>query len=133
VTQVVEAAADSAAPEVHRRANQALKAMLVRQGLLQVLTLTSGIILSRTLRPAEFGMFAIATFVVSCLGMLGDFGLAPSFIQRKSEITNHELRVAFTVQQVLTAAVVGLLWVSAPAIAILYKDAPSDFSRSASF
>src|SRR4051794_12855689 len=86
---------------LNRQAKRGIKLLLGRQVLLQILTLGGGIILARTLTPAEFGLYAIATFVVSTISLFGDFGLSPLLIQRKQEISARDLQVGFTLQQII--------------------------------
>ena len=97
-----------------------------RQALLQIVTFGGGVVLARILTPAEFGLFAIATFLVGTFALLSDFGLAPSFIQRKEELTEIDLRVGFTLQQILTSLVVFVLFAAAPLLARMYPKAPPE-------
>lgn len=110
--------------DIHARAKQGLKLLMGRQVLLQILTFGGGIVLARVLGPAQFGLYAISTFLVSAFALFGDFGLAPSFIQRKEELTELDLRVGFTLQQIITTVIVALLFVAAPWLAHLYPKAP---------
>jgi len=95
-------------------AKRGLRLMLGRQVVVQMLTFAGGIVLARHLTPFEFGVFGIATFFVHTLALFGDFGLAPSLIQRKAELTDRDLQVAFTMQQALLGLVAVALWVAAP-------------------
>lgn len=97
-----------------------------RQVLLQILTFGGGIVLARVLSPAQFGLYAIATFLVGTFALFGDFGLAPSFIQRKEELTEKDLRVGFTLQQIITSVIVVALFAAAPWLARLYPKAPPE-------
>lgn len=112
--------------EIHGKAKRGIKMLMGRQVLLQVAGLFTGIILARKLSPAEFGLFAIATFLVQLFAFFGDFGLAGSFIQRESEPTDYERSVAFTLQQILTVIIVILLWITAPWLASFYPKAPPE-------
>lgn len=112
--------------DLHARAKQGIKLLMGRQVLLQILTFGGGIVLARVLGPALFGLYAIATFLISAFALLGDFGLAPSFIQRKEELTELDLRVGFTLQLVISTVIVALLFVAAPWLAHLYPKAPPE-------
>lgn len=112
--------------DVHVRAKQGIKLLVGRQVLLQILTFGGGVILARVLDPAEFGLYAIATFLVGAFALFGDFGLAPSFIQRKEELTELDLRVGFTLQQILITVIVAVLFIAAPWLASLYPKAPPE-------
>lgn len=112
--------------DIHARAKTGIKLLMGRQVFLQVLTFGGGVVLARVLGPAQFGLYAIATVLVSAFAMLGDFGLAPSFIQRKEDLTELDLRVGFTLQQIFTTAVVGVLFLAAPWLVHLYPKAPPE-------
>lgn len=123
-------AADSAATsaqktrEINGKAKRGIKMMMGRQAILQILTFGGGILLARLLTPATFGVYSIITFLVSISGMLGNFGLAPSLVQRRGEINERDLRVAFTMQQALITVIVAILMVAAPALIAFYPAAP---------
>jgi O-antigen/teichoic acid export membrane protein len=101
-----------------------IKLLLGRQVLLQLATSVAGVILARLLSPAEFGVFIIATFVVQLFALIGDCGLAPTLIQRSQDPSEQDLRVAFTLQQALTTAIVVALVVAAPWLTRLYPRSP---------
>ena len=122
--------------EYRSKAKRGVTLLMTRQGLSLLVSLVGGIILARVLRPEEFGLYVIAMFLVSTFALIGDFGMAPSFIQRKAELTDHDICVGFTIQQVLTTAIVILLFVFAPLLARLYPKAPPEtvwFVRALSF
>jgi len=110
------------AAEYNRRAKQGVKLMLGRQVFIQVFTFAGGIVLARTLTPEIFGVFGIATFFIHTLALFGDFGLAPSLVQRKDELTEKDLQVAFTLQQVLLTLVAVAVWLGAPYFLLIYPD-----------
>lgn len=110
---------------LHRVAAKGIRALLGRQAAIQVANLLLGVALARILVPAEFGLFAIATFFVQSVSLLGTFGLAPSLVQRREELTEHALQVGFTVQQVLTTVIVGVIFVVSPAVAGWFPHSPA--------
>jgi len=112
--------------DVHARASKGIKLLLGRQVLLQIVTFAGSVILARVLNPAQFGLFAIAMFLVGTFSLLGDFGLAASLIQRKEDLSEQDLRVGFTLQQALTSAIVAILLIAAPFLARLYPKAPPE-------
>ena len=112
--------------QLHQQAKRGIRLLLGRQVAVQGLTFAGGVILARALQPAQFGLYAIATFLVQILAQFGDFGLAPSLIQRKSELTERDLQVGFTLQQTLIAGVVLLLMFLAPWLAHWYPQAPPE-------
>jgi O-antigen/teichoic acid export membrane protein len=112
--------------EYNARAKRAIGQMMGRQVLLQCLTFAGGVVVARMLGPAPFGLYIMSSTVVGIFAMLGDFGLAPSFIQRKAELTPRDMQVGFTLQQLLTTAMVAILWVAAPLLSRwLYPDQPA--------
>jgi O-antigen/teichoic acid export membrane protein len=108
----------------HQRARRGIKLLMGRQVFVQILTLAAGIVLARALDPTEFGLYAIASFLVGAFALFGDFGLASSLVQRKEQITELDLRVGFSLQQITTTVVVILLLIAAPWLASLYPKAP---------
>jgi len=111
--------------EYHDKAKRGIKLLLGRQIVVQVITFGGGIILARTLNPADFGLYVISSFMVNLFALIGDFGLAPSFIQRKQELTELEVQVGFTVQQILTTFLVLVMMIGGPYVArYLYPDLP---------
>ncbi len=93
---------------------------------MQVLTFGGGVLLARVLTPAQFGLYIISSSLVGLFAQFGDFGLAPSLIQRKAELTERDLQVGFTLQQIATSAIVLLVWIFAPRLAALYPKAPPE-------
>ena len=111
---------------LNTQAKKSIRVLLIRQGALLVLTVAGGIILARVLDPADFGLFGITTFLVNVLALFGDCGLAPSLIQREKDLTDRDLQVGFTVQQMLVTVVVVALWVLAPWLASFYPKASDE-------
>ena len=91
-----------------------------------LLGFASGIVLARRLSPADFGLFAIATFVVVLVGMIADLGLHAALIQRRDELTTRDLRAAFTVQQLAASVAVLTVWTSAALLPRIYPAASPD-------
>jgi PST family polysaccharide transporter len=97
--------------------------MVGGQTLVALLAFASGVVLARRLSPADFGVFAISTFVVVFVGMIADLGLHAGLIQRPAELTTHDLRAAFTVQQVAAAVAFVALWQLTSVLPKLYPAA----------
>ena len=95
--------------------------MLSRQALVALVTFGSGVVLARRLSPADFGVFAIATFVVVFVGMIADLGLHSGLVQR-AELSSHDVRAAFTAQQVAATIAFALLWPAASVLPAIYPD-----------
>jgi PST family polysaccharide transporter len=112
--------------QVHDRAKRGIKLLMGRQVILQLLTFGGGVVLARVLGPTQFGLYAIASFLVNTFALFGDFGLAGSLIQRKEELTDIDLRIAFTMQQALTTTIVIVLMLLSPWLVHFYPKAPAD-------
>lgn len=108
------------------RVRSSMLALQGRQAMLMLLNLGVGIILSRKLDPATFGLFGIATFCLSLIMSVMDFGLAGSLIQRKGSIQEHELSVVFTLQGLISVVAASLIWFLAPLSLLVYKAAPPE-------
>ena len=111
--------------DIHQKAKRGIKLLLGRQVAAQILTFAGGVVLARILGPSQFGLYVIACFLVNTLALLGDFGLALSLVQRKAELTDLDLQVGFTLQQILTTAVVIGLLITAPWLVAFYPKAPA--------
>jgi O-antigen/teichoic acid export membrane protein len=113
---------------VVRKSVQGVLALGVRQVLVQGLNLTGAVLLARILSPAEFGMFAIITFILSFLLAFGDAGLGASLIREPNAPAEEDYRAVFTAQQALVVAVVVTSWVAAPWAARAYG-LPAEHAR----
>ena len=96
--------------DIHERAGRSLWFVSGGQVLVALLGFASGVVLARRLSPGDFGLFAIATFVVVFVGMIADLGLHAALIQRQTELTTHDLRAAFALQQLAAALAFAVLW-----------------------
>ena len=112
--------------DLDRHAPRGMQALFGRQAAVQILTFAGGVVLARTLRPAEFGLYFIAAFLVNAVAALGDFGLGPSLIQRKEDVGEQDLRAAFTLQLTATSVLVAIIVGIAPWLAAAYPHAPHE-------
>jgi PST family polysaccharide transporter len=90
------------------------------------LTLLGTLVLARILVPADFGVYAIVSFVVSVWAALGDFGLGAALVQQQEEPSEAHLETVWTAQQALAIAAVAAAWVAAPVLTSLLPDLPDD-------
>jgi O-antigen/teichoic acid export membrane protein len=109
---------------IHASARRGIKLMLSRQVAILVFTFLTGIALARLLSPAQFGAYAIALFLVELFALFGNFGLAASFVQRRSDVTERDLTVGFTLQQIVISILAVSLFVVAPWLVTLFPKAP---------
>lgn len=106
--------------DLDRRAWVGMRQLFRRQLVNLVVGLAAGITLARTLSPAEFGAFAIISFVVAAFTILGDLGLNASLIQRREPPADEELQHALAIQLILATAVVIAVWIAATWLTALY-------------
>lgn len=106
-----------------------LKGRSIRSGIatmgsqvcLFVLNMGSLVILARMLSPEDFGLIAMVATVTGFLELFKDLGLSTATIQR-AEITHQQVSTLFWVNVVVSAGIMVLTAVLAPAIAWFYGE-----------
>ncbi len=98
--------------------------LVVRQVVLRTIGFLGNVILARILAPEEFGIFAVAAFVVAFFTLIGEVGLGAALIQRKGELTEEEIQTTFTIQQGFFTVLFLLIYLIAPQILGFYPDLP---------
>lgn len=78
-------------------------------------------IMSRLLTPADFGLVAMAGVVLSFGSYFAQMGLEQALVQR-SELSNDDIRVAFTVSVLLGVASTTVLWFVAPLVPLYFHN-----------
>src|SRR6185295_10881388 len=111
---------DTGANTLNDLAKRGMRHLFYRQIFTTGIGFIGGAVLARALSPADFGTYAIATFIVNIFMIFGDFGLGPAFVQNSEAPSQKDLQVAFTVQFGLITAVVGLTWMLSPWIITFY-------------
>lgn len=96
-------------------------ALFLRHAILFPLRLLVNILLARWLAPADFGVYAIAMFLVSTAMLFTDVGLMAALIQQRDPPTHRELRTALTARMLLAVLLVLLLLVATPWLAELFR------------
>ena len=91
---------------------------LFSQGLLNLLVLGT---LSRLLSPDDFGLMGIAAIFVGLAELFSELGVGPAIIQRQ-DLNEKHMRVGFTLALVLGIVMVLILALSAPLIALFFKN-----------
>ena len=107
--------------EVKKRAVRGVASLFVRQGVLRVLGLLGMLVLARILTPEMFGIFAIANFVIIFFEAVSSLGLSAALLRKKDNVTEIELRTAFTLQQSVVLISLLLIMLFAPHIANHYE------------
>jgi len=75
-----------------------VSAQIARRFLLVPINLLAGIILARTLRPEDFGVYAAALLVVSTLVTMTDAGMGAAIVQKPQDPEISDLRTVFAAQ-----------------------------------
>jgi O-antigen/teichoic acid export membrane protein len=96
-------------------------ALLIRQGFVKAVQVAGGIVLARLLTPADFGVYAIVSFVVAFFTLVGGAGLGAALIQQTGEPTDRVLRVVFTAQTLILLVASAALLLLAPLLADAYR------------
>ena len=88
--------------------------LAVRQVLVHGTNVIGSIALARMLAPADYGLFAIVTFLVLFLGTFGGTGLAANLIREHPEPGPEIYRAVYSFQQIFVVAFAALLWFACP-------------------
>lgn len=110
--------------EVYRRTLVGAVAFMVREVVAFPVGLLVSILLARLLSPADFGVFATATFVLASLSGMLDLGVGLVVERRTEDPTEAEIRTIFTSRLLCFAVMFGLLWLAAPLFARFFRLGP---------
>lgn len=103
-----------------KRAIKGAFTLTARKFFLQVVSYVGGIFLARLLTPEIFGIFAIVSFVINFFSLFADAGLGAALIQKKEELKEKDLKVAFTLQQAIVLILLLLIFIFSPLIIKYY-------------
>lgn len=78
-------------------------------------------VLARVLTPADFGVVAMAAVIVGLLAFANDLGFSVALIRRET-LSERETDAVFWLNLGIGAALTMGAWVSAPAVAVLYRE-----------
>jgi len=106
---------------VKNRAVKGVAALTGRYFVLYLITLVAQGFLGAFLGAAEFGVFGVVSAIVNFLVYFSDIGLAASLIQKKTKITEEDLKTTFTVQQILVITLMILVFVFSGPIKSFYN------------
>jgi O-antigen/teichoic acid export membrane protein len=104
----------SAEGGIFTRATRGVGVLLVRHGITKAIGFLATLILARLLFPADYGVYAIVTFVVGLFATLGDLGLTGSLVQQSGEPERDDLLSVLTFQQLLALGASAVIFVAAP-------------------
>ncbi|MBU0576398.1 oligosaccharide flippase family protein [Patescibacteria group bacterium] len=80
-----------------------------RTAILQVIGLAASLFLSAFFSPEDFGIYGFVVQIIGLLIFFSDIGLAAALVQKKTQPTDKEYQTAFTVQQLLSWLIVGVV------------------------
>lgn len=106
--------------EVKRLALRGVAALAMRTFGLRFITFGGNVLLARLLAPKTFGLFAIVNFIVAIASFLADLGMGAALVQRKEELTEEDLRTAFTLGLFIDVVFTAGLIIVAPLLVGLY-------------
>lgn len=93
------------AGEIRRRGRRGELLLTLRAIAMQLIVLGGTVVLARRLAPADFGIYAFATFALSLFSVLGDAGLGAALIQQKERPDQRVLSSIFWLQLLIALAV----------------------------
>ena len=115
----------SDAAAVRTRAVSGAKALAMRTAVSVILRIVSSLVLARLLFPADYGLFAVASYITGLGMFLSDVGLGGALVRQAQAPTKDESFTVFISQQALTAVVALTVIVSAPWIIHSYHLTPN--------
>ena len=111
-----------------RRAVMSTFVLAGRAGVLQFIGLVGNVYVARLLEPSDFGIYAIVLFALSFFTLLGDAGLAAGLIQKHGTPSQRELSSVWWLQLALSLVVIGVVWVVAPLMILVWPSIPPQSS-----
>jgi PST family polysaccharide transporter len=106
--------------EVRSQARSGAKFVLALRGLNFAVSFAATVILARLLLPREFGLAAMAMFLLSFLATFRDVGLATVTIQREA-VTTSDLTALFWLNLIVTSLLAFAAALSSPLVAAFYE------------
>jgi PST family polysaccharide transporter len=106
--------------EINRRSVTAVKWSTLGTAVKFGLQLVAQIMLARLVGPENYGLFAMAMVVLTLTNLIADLGFTWGLIQCR-ELTEEDIRIAFTWQLILAFLIAFALFLLAPLIAAYLK------------
>lgn len=107
--------------DVTRKSVRGVFALTGRTFIVQIIGLVTSFTLTIFLDPSAFGVFFVVSAAIAFLSYFSDIGLAAALIQKKEPISEAELRVTFTMQQLLIATLVVLAFIGSNLVGNFYN------------
>lgn len=93
-----------------------------RRLILKVIDTVGVIFLARALSTDVYGVFGIISFVVfTFLSFFSDIGFGAALIQKRTELTEEDIRTTFTIQQTLVTILMVIAWIASPYLSNFYS------------
>lgn len=94
--------------------------LIFREFIIKIISFLGQLFIFRLLRPEDFGVFVIISFIVNFVGLFTDIGLNQTLIQKKDKLTKEELSSIFYIVQLLTILLFVIFFIAAPLVTIFY-------------
>ena len=106
---------------IHHQLTRGFLSLTLRKAVLDVVNFVAiYVILASVLPFSILGTFVIASGILTFFSYFSDFGLAGAIIQKK-EITEHDLKTTFLIQEIIASLISILVWFLAPFLALYYN------------
>lgn len=92
--------------DVKHKAIRGIVALTSRTVLLQLFNGVALFLLGIFLSPSAIGVFIVVSAVIRIFNLFTDVGLGAALVQKKEELTADDLKVAFTIQEVLVLSII---------------------------
>lgn len=106
---------------VGKRSIKGAFAFVSRSFVIQGVNFVRDFLLAILLLPSVYGIYFVVESIIAVISYFADIGFAGALIQKKEAITDEELKTSFTVQLILTLAIVSGILVASPYIAEAMK------------
>lgn len=109
---------------VERRSFVAASHLVARTVLTRGITLIGTVALARMLSPADFGVYAVITLVVTILTIAGDLGMGAGLVQQRDDPDQSDVQTVFAVQLALFGGLGLAAMLVGPTVAVLLRLGP---------
>lgn len=107
--------------DVARRSVRGVFALTSRTFIVQIIGVVTSFTLTIFLDPSAFGVFFVVSAAIAFLSYFSDIGLAAALIQKKEPITHEDLKVTFTIQQLLVVILVVIAVLASSFVSSFYN------------
>ena len=104
-------------PQIARRAFGGVVSLVARDLAVKLLAFVGWVLLARLLDPVTFGLFAVASFVLSIFALFSQLGLGAAVVRERQEVARSRLDALFTLQLVATSCIALVIMALAPFVA----------------